>query len=506
MSYIPRMRESSAGWLGQGQILYSTSGHANNPFADSPALQQLQKPYKDAQIQRRAAQAADKAARQAGRQGHVTVYDAVKRQYVSATPQEAVLIREANKGIQAQRRAAQAAKALGTGNVTVFDASKGIHVSATPQEAKLIKRANKRMAAADGLNERITSHMGNKSYYGGKTVKSGNQFISISPEQVKAQVQRRASQAPKTLGTGNVTVFDASKGLHVSATPQEAKLIEQANKALSTPAIGAGADLTSAGAGNAAGAGASTAGTGVLTAGAGNASGAAATANTPAIVNNAQNGTTKTGFLSKIKNGVSNLFSKAKNALSAGLSKAKAFIKTPKGKWSLAIAAVIVAGTALFAYVANRFSDKNKPTPTNGPDKIFMPKLEEKPAAVEDDEDVDNTDDNEKTEADKANEAKAAAEAEKKEADKAAEANKDKREPEKVSGDEYEVIEGDCVWNIAKAHLKELNSDVDDYTPTNVDILRHTKELMEINDLHYEADNYVVIIQPGQKIKLKKSE
>ena len=451
MSYIPRMRESSAGWLGQGQIVYSTSGHANNPFADSPALQQLQQPYKDAQIKRRAAQAADKAARQAGRQGHVTVYDAnpkVKK-YVSATPEETALIRESNKKIQLERRAAQAAdkaarKASKRGRVTVFNpsAENGPYVSASPKRAKIIEAANRQSA------------------------------IGITPN-LPAVIQKSQYNFEEILNSGNKLNF---------------------NNPFDIPNGTSGTNLTSAGAG-------------VSGAGAGSASGAATTANTSAIVNNAQNGTTKTGFLSKIKNGFSNLFSKAKNALSGGLSKAKAFVKTPKGKWSLAIAAVVLVGTALCAYVANRFSDKNKPTPTNGPDKIFMPKLEEKSAAVEDDEDVDDTDDSEKTDkADKANEAKAAAEAEKKEADKAAKANQDKREPEKVSGDEYEVVEGDCVWNIAKAHLKELNSDIDDYTPTNVDILRHTKELMEINDLHYEADNYVVIIQPGQKIKLKKSE
>ena len=170
---------------------------------------------------------------------------------------------------------------------------------------------------------------------------------------------------------------------------------------------------------------------------------------------------------------VKGLFGKAKKALSSGWTKFKSFAKTPKGKWSLAAAAVVVVAAGIWAYVADRFSAKNIP-PTTGPSKAFMPKL--------------------------------ATEEEKKEAEEVAKANdaENKRNPGKIDGDEYEVVKGDCVWNIAKAHLKELNKDKADYTPSNIEILRHTKELMEINDLHYEADNYVVIIKPGQKLKLKK--
>lgn len=65
---------------------------------------------------------------------------------------------------------------------------------------------------------------------------------------------------------------------------------------------------------------------------------------------------------------------------------------------------------------------------------------------------------------------------------------------------EYEVQKGDNVWNIAKQHLKDLNPDPD-YKPTNAEILKHTKELIALNELHFEPDNYTVIINPKDTIK-----
>ena len=491
MSYIPRMRESSAGWLGQGQFVYSTPAQANTPFANNPTLQQLQKPYKDAQTQRRASQAADKALRQASRQGNVTVYDAVKRQYVSATPAEAKAIQSANRELQTQRRFAQT-KQLGKGNVTIFDASKGLHVSATPQEAKLIEKANKRLAAINGLNERITAQMGNKSKYGGKTVKVGDKYVaqsqletakqSIQQEYIRkiGQIEKQHTQRVLQRKTSlSPSIIDNNLGL--DRTPKSAqesmgvfvkREVEQAlsQKTPLNPSIidnNLGLDRTPKSVQESA---------------------SAFIEHGLTDTEKALEKTTKEskGILGSIKG----LFGKAKNVISNGLNKFKAFSKTPKGKWTFAITALIIAGTALYAYVANRFSDKNNPAPTNGPDRIFMPKL------------VDETKEDTDIETDKTEKIRKEAE-EKEEADKVAKANENKREPEKVSGDEYEVVDGDCVWNIAKAHLKELNNDIENYVPSNVDILRHTKKLMEINDLHYEADNYVVIIQPGQKLKLK---
>ena len=80
-------------------------------------MQRLQASYKQEQAQRRTAQAAKTA-----KTGHVTVYDASKKAYVSATPQEASFIRDVNKEIQAQQsRTAQASAKSGhkTGHVTV---------------------------------------------------------------------------------------------------------------------------------------------------------------------------------------------------------------------------------------------------------------------------------------------------------------------------------------------------------------------------------------------------
>lgn len=67
----------------------------------------------------------------------------------------------------------------------------------------------------------------------------------------------------------------------------------------------------------------------------------------------------------------------------------------------------------------------------------------------------------------------------------------------------YGVVKGDNVWNIAKAHLQELNKDTKDYAASDVEIYHHVQKIMELNDLHYEKDNYRVIIKPGQVLKLQ---
>ena len=66
----------------------------------------------------------------------------------------------------------------------------------------------------------------------------------------------------------------------------------------------------------------------------------------------------------------------------------------------------------------------------------------------------------------------------------------------------YTVAKGDNVWNIARANLMELHKGEADYKPTDVQILQRTEEIMQLNDLHYEKDNYRVIIQPNQSLKL----
>jgi len=93
----------------------------------------------------------------------------------------------------------------------------------------------------------------------------------------------------------------------------------------------------------------------------------------------------------------------------------------------------------------------------------------------------------------------------KQETEKSKETDKtDKKEDKTEENTEsvHTVKRGDNVWNIAKAQLKKAHKDEPDYKPTNAEIAKLTNELIKINNLHYEPDNYVVIIQPGQKLKL----
>ena len=70
-----------------------------------------------------------------------------------------------------------------------------------------------------------------------------------------------------------------------------------------------------------------------------------------------------------------------------------------------------------------------------------------------------------------------------------------------ATGNVYVVKKGDNVWNIAKKHLQDMNPDPN-YQPTNAEILKYTNELIKINGLHYEDDNYRVIIKPNDELKL----
>ena len=63
-----------------------------------------------------------------------------------------------------------------------------------------------------------------------------------------------------------------------------------------------------------------------------------------------------------------------------------------------------------------------------------------------------------------------------------------------VTDGTVEVKKGDNVWNIAK---KDLGGNA-----TNAQIAERTEELMKLNGLKYANDNGLVIIKPGQKIKL----
>jgi hypothetical protein len=82
---------------------------------------------------------------------------------------------------------------------------------------------------------------------------------------------------------------------------------------------------------------------------------------------------------------------------------------------------------------------------------------------------------------------------------KATEPEKDKKE--EPSKNEHIVVKGDNVWNIAKQHLKDMKNDPN-YKPSNAEIAKHTRELIELNRLKYEPDGYVVIIRPDDVLKL----
>ena len=70
----------------------------------------------------------------------------------------------------------------------------------------------------------------------------------------------------------------------------------------------------------------------------------------------------------------------------------------------------------------------------------------------------------------------------------------------------YTVKDGDCVWNIAKAHLKDIHKDEDNYKVTNKETAKHTKEIMKWNKLHFEADGYHVMIHTGDVLRLTAPE
>lgn len=89
-----------------------------------------------------------------------------------------------------------------------------------------------------------------------------------------------------------------------------------------------------------------------------------------------------------------------------------------------------------------------------------------------------------------------------KEEENSAVAEEKEEAPKQAEKAYHDVKAGDNVWNIAKKHLKDIHKDDESYRPSNNEIAKHTKELMEINNLKYEKDNYRVIINPGDKIQL----
>lgn len=196
-----------------------------------------------------------------------------------------------------------------------------------------------------------------------------------------------------------------------------------------------------------------------------------------------------------------------------GSSKITKLLKGKKGKAGLIAAAVLAVGAGITALVKSGKKDDTAPVNENlelvtDPENIIGPVLPEEEAAdttgTTDTTDTTDTtvvippagsDTTEVTSPDGADTTETAPTEE---------------VPEQLiipgadgaPSDLYTVVKGDNVWNIAKAHLKELHKDVEGYKPTNLEILNHTKEIMELNGLKYEADGYRVLIYPEDKLKL----
>lgn len=226
--------------------------------------------------------------------------------------------------------------------------------------------------------------------------------------------------------------------------------------------------------------------------------------------------------LAGAKNWIKGMGGKIKNGLKAAPSKVGRFFKGKGGKWALvglAAAAVTAAGVGI--YKAVKGNSDNKAQETEGADKANKPAQPEKPQAKpteeppeEDpakDEDPTKTDNKptDKTSSDKkagsttgsAAAATTGSAQDPDKTDKTDKADKAKTKTDDETPDVptvHTVVKGDNVWNIAKKHLQDINGK----KPTNAEILKHTKELMEINGLEFEPDGKRVMIRPNDELKL----
>lgn len=226
--------------------------------------------------------------------------------------------------------------------------------------------------------------------------------------------------------------------------------------------------------------------------------------------------------LAGAKNWIKGMGGKIKNSLKAAPSKVGRFFKGKGGKWALvglAAAAVTAAGVGI--YKAVKGNSDNKAQETEGADKANKPAQPEKPQAKpteeppeEDpakDEDPTKTDNKptDRTSSGKkagsttgsAAAATTASAEDPDKTDKTDKADKAKTKTDDETPDVptvHTVVKGDNVWNIAKKHLQDINGK----KPTNAEILKHTKELMEINGLEFEPDGKRVMIRPNDELKL----
>lgn len=226
--------------------------------------------------------------------------------------------------------------------------------------------------------------------------------------------------------------------------------------------------------------------------------------------------------LAGAKNWIKGMGGKIKNGLKAAPSKVGRFFKGKGGKWALvglAAAAVTVAGVGI--YKAVKGNSDNKAQETEGADKANKPAQPEKPQAkpTEEPPEEDPAKDEDPTKTDnkptdrtssgkKAGSTTGSAAAattgsaqDPDKTDKTDKADKAKTKTDDETPDVptvHTVVKGDNVWNIAKKHLQDINGK----KPTNAEILKHTKELMEINGLEFEPDGKRVMIRPNDELKL----
>ena len=456
MVHISQASQSSSGWLGDGKIVYRGKQKPNTPFADNPALQRLQASYKQEQAQRRTAQAAKTA-----KTGNVTVYDASKKAYVSATPQEAKLIKASNHKINIGQQLSQRTQL----SPSVLDHNLGFDRPAKSAQESMgvfIKRdIEQALSKKTPLSPSVLDHNLGLDRSAKSAQESMGVFIKRDIEQA---LSKKTPLSPSVLDR-NLGLDKAAKSAKESAAAFVEHGLTETEKTIGET-------------------------------------------------------TKKKGFWSSLGSGIKNLFTKAKN-----------FFKTPKGKWTLVGAAVIAAGTALWGYVSDRFSDKNKPTPTNGPSKVFMPKLNEpdEDQKAEETETTDETEsreektdteksDNDTTvvapvpteESDEAKETEQTDESKKsEETDITPKTETSPKQETTVNDGIHKVVKGDNLWNIAKQDLINKNKDKSDYVPTNKEISDRTEELMKLNNKEYEkplpedSRKRVVIIEPDEEIKLK---
>ena len=69
-----------------------------------------------------------------------------------------------------------------------------------------------------------------------------------------------------------------------------------------------------------------------------------------------------------------------------------------------------------------------------------------------------------------------------------------------VDFEDYEVKKGDSVWKVAKEAIMKENGCV---KPSDTEIIQRMHEIMKDNNLHFEKDGVLVIIHPGDKLKLR---